>query len=287
MAETVQRPDVREGVSEVALDSWGQFAPCIATMGPAIIYRGQADAEWKIESTLDRHERRFPTKYINEGGRQVELPCRPVPRDKHFGAFKEAVRGKRGSNPQDLSENEWWALAQHHGLATPLLDWTYSPFVALFFAFEEEGYIDWPGPTFHKPKKRAVYAASYHVAGNDIEAKSVPFVFSPRHEITHRLGSQSGVFMRMPKGADLEASVRARYVGETPSSSNHHAQAYLYKITIPSENADRLACLKFLNKMNINRMSLFSDLDGAARYVNSLWEIDFDTALGYLPDGNS
>jgi hypothetical protein len=39
--------------------------------------------------------------------------------------------------------------------------------------------------------------------------------------------------------------------------------------------------------MNINRMSLFSDLDGAARYVNSLWEIDFDTALGYLPDGNS
>ena len=38
--------------------------------------------------------------------------------------------------------------------------------------------------------------------------------------------------------------------------------------------------------MNINRMSLFADLDGAARYINSLWELDFDTALGALPDGS-
>ena len=204
----------------------------------------------------------------------------------HLEAFKEAVRGKRGANPQDMTENEWWALAQHHGLATPLLDWTYSPFVALYFAFEEAGYIDWKTRQFSEPEMRAVCVVPFHlVAGNRSEEHPAPTVFSPRRELGHRLSSQAGVFLRMPPGTDLESSVQARFPDETTSNTNWHARAILTRIIIPSKG--REDCLKFLNKMNINRMSLFPDLDGASQYINRLWELDFDTALGQLPDGTA
>jgi hypothetical protein len=80
-------------------------------------YRGMVDASWGM-----------PTSLIRLGGDFVQL-------EKHM------LRNFRKYAHRDVVERDsfwhWLAVAQHHGLPTRLLDWTYSPLVALHFATDD------------------------------------------------------------------------------------------------------------------------------------------------------
>jgi hypothetical protein len=270
-------PPIEEGVQEWALESWTQFYDFIATHfedKPAYIFRGQGDAQWKVKSTLDRLEDKHPTHRLRIDDRLECLSAPPVLREEHLRAFRQATRGRPGVAPPPADDNECWAFGQHHGLATPMLDWTLSPFVALFFAFEEE----------NDAKQRAVFALSASVIREKHSPDDpAPIPFLPANEVSYRLLVQAGLFLKMPRKTELEDYVRSHFGEDTERwSQDPRARPVLVKILIANNEGHRAACLKTLNKMNINRMTLFPDLDGAAKYINALWEIDFDTSLGYI-----
>jgi hypothetical protein len=71
MDKTDYEKDITNGIVEHQLDSWEKFAEFVADSElcpPTCIFRGQANSEWLVESTLDRMEERFPKKPNLSGG---------------------------------------------------------------------------------------------------------------------------------------------------------------------------------------------------------------------------
>lgn len=263
-----------DGLREIRLDSWQEFFATSAELfsgAPAFVYRGQANYTWPLTTTLDRLQKRYPKRKNLCGNNPESFDRPPLTEDEHLTAFKTAIRGRRGANAPKLSDDEYWALGQHHGLATPLLDWTRAPFAALFFAFEEEqcqlAPDKWGAPEF-----RGVYALSTSTITDDRDALRV---LSTATESNYRIISQAGLLIRIPRQQDVETYVRGRFAGQT------HEPTFT-KIRIPNEG--RTPCLVALNKMNINRMTLFPDIDGAAQYVNSIWQPGHEDVIAYIRD---
>src|SRR5436305_1638884 len=118
------------GVKRVEIPTWSLFTQYVTDTFQDFtnfIYRGHVSSDWLLEPSLDRA--------LKQLGKLHDARARQM----HLERFKFSVRGRRGPNPAHLdTENDWWALGQHHGLLTPLLDWTQSPYVAAYFAFANQ-----------------------------------------------------------------------------------------------------------------------------------------------------
>jgi len=217
------------------------------------IWRGQRDSSWGLQSSLDRALRGKP--YAD----------RPQMVARHLERFKYASRGRRTRHaPEFADENDWWALGQHSGLATPLLDWTESPFVALYFAFSDaikpsSGYRSvWAlGAVHHKNQ----LIEDTH--GGDGPPPLLSYI-RPLQDDNSRLVNQAALFTGVPLGITVEQWVEEHFQGTTK-------EAVLIHLRIPDK--DRLDCLRTLNKMNINHGTLFPDLYGSAQHCNKSLEI--------------
>lgn len=192
---------------------------------------------------LFRGHSRETYKLVPKAGRE---PYKDYDDRLFFEAWKRRANKFVEQIPND--DWDWLAIAQHHGLATRLLDWTFCPLTATYFAVES--YYD---------EDAIVYA--YKSCNYIDTTKCKPFEYkgTTRYKpngISQRIDRQNGIFtIHNPVTTDLLSVINDDQIIE--------------KIVI--DKTYRKELLFELSFYGINRFSLFPGLDGLSSHVN--WHV--------------
>lgn len=155
----------------------------------------------------------------------------------------------------ELCAYEYMVHLRHHGFPSPLLDWSQSPYIAAFFAFNDAklsvervavyAYLEYAGSGKLGSRQRA----SIHTRG--------PYVSTHRRHFLQR--SEYTVCV-------LNTSDAWRYAPhDEVLSDNEEGQDIIWKFTMPS--TERLHALKLLDRFNLNAYSLFGSEESLMQTV--------------------
>ncbi len=240
--------------TELFTDSWNEK---LGRFRSRYAFRGLSDSNYKLESRLARH-----------GGDFRKL-------EKHLlRNFKKYAH--RSVVEKDSIWN-WLSVAQHYGLPTRLLDWTYSPFVAMHFATAD---ID----TFNVDG--VIWAVNYVKTHNILPEKlsrkleeeganvfTVEMLFESMKSLTELEDLSSDPFILFFEPPSIDDRIVNQFAFFSMSSDSRvvlnswleDKMDFWRKIVIPAE-------LKWeirdkLDQANITERVLFPGLDGLTKWL--------------------
>jgi hypothetical protein len=263
-------------VLQFDIESWSQFVDTIQSWRGFRnwCFRGHGDARWLLKSSLSRHIE--VSKVVDEAWVRQESRIRRIfERKSHLFLI----------DPPANDEVEWLALMQHHGAPTRLLDFTWSPYVAAFFALERatsdaaiwavnlpllwdtqrKNPIGRVRVTHADPRDAANFNKYYLPNKHAFVWQGDPF------RMPQRVVAQSGTFLISSHLGMTVEEIVAGYPG---------SGELLIKFVLNTSKL-RSEAMASLYSMNITQATLFPGLDGLARSMayefEYSWLIDVTT----------
>jgi hypothetical protein len=207
--------------------------------------------------------------------------------------FQRAAHHYISLTPQPDQLVDWLALMQHHGVPTRLLDWTRSPYVALYFVMREK--LGKDGALWaidlkwleersnellrqhdqHSPD-RTGFRAFFEYVNRMICRNDNPHVIvsaTPMQLNERMLVQQGHLLCNLRHDVQFSPILLGMLIHPRVADRQVVSKVIVRKV-------QRLRLLEELRRMNIHSASLFPGLDGFARSLAT----DLDIALGHQID---
>lgn len=216
-----------------------------------LLFRGQSCESWKLDTTLDRYIEKQVSMSLYHNYLLAAKPAFETYTAKKWELEdSEAEFGNLGPPPG----YEFMLYLRHHGFPTPLLDWSRSPYIAAFFAYQKAGrednvaiftFIEYYG------------SAKVGTIGAPTICECGPYVTSHKRHF-----QQQGQYTFCKEVVDNKWHYcnhdKVFQLGES-------SQDVLTKYLIPS--SEKHKALGKLDLMNINAFSLFENEEGLAETI--------------------
>jgi hypothetical protein len=250
-------------------DRWADFkvwADTLRITHPDSAFRGHGSNEWTLTTTINRIGRTRLERYYAET-------------IQHFKILAEVALEKDFDLTNASDYSTLLGLAQHHGLPSPLLDITESPYVAAYFAFAD---------AVEYKREPESYVRIYAISGDYIRHHAFPTVplaairpyvasltVPPRHN--PRMHAQQGKFI-VTNIVDLEDYL----IGQSLKFNVPILFAADIKVSCAYE------ALQDLKYMGLTAGTLFPGLDGTSRMMKQMMMVSNSKGhLELLPQESS